>query len=103
MTRFPIRARNASAATSFTIAFARLADVIVDISLLNDCLGVFYAPSPLKCTGCRRCGLLLSAKSLRSQPGNFLTHSIEIFLIHSRLDLFDLYAGRSAMGGVSCG
>jgi hypothetical protein len=33
--RLPIRAGSASAATSFTIAFAKLADVIIDIKLLK--------------------------------------------------------------------
>src|SRR6476469_2878140 len=104
MTRFPIRDGNASAATSFTIAFARLADVIVDISLLSDCLGALFAPFSLKRTGLQAMRIgLKAANGLRSQPGYFLTHPIEIFLIHSRLDLLDLYAGRSPVGCISCG
>src|SRR6185312_8868809 len=106
MTRFPIRAGNASAATSLTIAFARLADVIVDINLLytfRDFLSrdlLLRSRSPYS-----RPSLLIgrfndgdcsnAPQRLRSEPRDLFPNSFQVFFVHSWLNLVYLDAWRN--------
>src|ERR1700735_3210108 len=71
MTRFPIKAGSASAATSLTIAVATFVDVIAPI----------YFSFVLK-----------SPQRLLRHASHFLPHSVQILRGHSRPDLVDLYS-----------
>src|SRR5713101_1702522 len=77
MTRLPINAGSASAATSFAIALARFADVIAGKVFLLLCFQLFF------------CGYSGGLRLVARKRGN-LTNGLEcrraIFRLHTRLD-----------------